>query len=87
MPPVPLRGGAATWDGGTRTLTLDSARYVEDLAVSGTVHLSTDNVVTADLRGTHGDSEPFDLRLRWQAFIAEDVTEVTSDLNETRRPY
>lgn len=83
MPPrlVALRGGEVRWDAETRRLTLDEVRYVEDLAVTGTVDLAADHTVTAELQAKDADGRRFVLHLRWRAFVAEDATELAGLLD------
>jgi pimeloyl-ACP methyl ester carboxylesterase len=71
-----LRGGATHWDREASTITLDEVRFVDDLAVSGTIHIAPDHAVVAELVATDPQGRTRDLSLEWRAFVAEDETAV-----------
>jgi pimeloyl-ACP methyl ester carboxylesterase len=77
-----LRGGMTHWDREASTISLDEVRFVDDLAVSGTVRITPDHTVAAELVATDPDGRVRDLSLEWQAFVAEDETAVRGVLDE-----
>ncbi len=76
-----VRGGEMRWDPQLRTITLEGVRFVEDLAVSGTVLLNPDGEAVAELLAETDDGVVRDLTLRWRAFLAENETEVNGTMD------
>jgi hypothetical protein len=76
-----LRGGSTRWDRETSIITLDAVRFVDDLAVTGTIRIAPDHTVVAELmaRGPYGRSR--DLMLEWRAFVAENETAMNGVLD------
>ncbi len=76
-----LRGGEVRWDADARAITFDEVRFVEDLAVSGTVRLDAEHEAAAELRAVGPDGHARELTLRWRAFVAESHTAVVGRLD------
>jgi pimeloyl-ACP methyl ester carboxylesterase len=76
-----LRGGRVLWDRESRIITLEDVRFVEDLAVTGTVHLDPDGRAAAELTVLGPDGRSRTLEMEWRAFVAENETSVTGRLD------
>lgn len=79
-----LRGGMVrwnAWNANADTITLEEARFVEDLSVTGTIQVDPEHHVTAELRAVGPDHRTRTLILQWRAFIAEDCTEVSGSID------
>jgi pimeloyl-ACP methyl ester carboxylesterase len=76
-----LRGGMVRWNASAGTITLDEVRFVEDLAVTGTIRVDPEYYVTAEIRAVQYDGRTHELILRWRAFVAEDSTEVEGSMD------
>jgi pimeloyl-ACP methyl ester carboxylesterase len=76
-----LRDGTTRWDRETSTITLDAVRFVDDLAVTGTIRIAPDHTVVAELVATGPYGRSRDLILEWRAFVAENETAVNGVLD------
>jgi pimeloyl-ACP methyl ester carboxylesterase len=77
-----LRGGEVRWDSETNTITLDKVYFVENLAVTGTVHLDSDYYATAELITIEPDGSERELNIQWQEFVAENSTGITGRIDD-----
>lgn len=77
-----LRGGYTRWDPEARTITLDEVRFVEDLAVSGTIRIGPEHDTTAEVAVVGPDGAARELTLRWRAFLPENETRVAGSIDD-----
>jgi hypothetical protein len=76
-----LRGGVLRWDREARVITMQDVRFVADLAVTGTIELDDEHRATGELRAVETGGLTRLLMLRWEAFVAENETDVVSRLD------
>ncbi|HEU4896622.1 MAG TPA: hypothetical protein VFX88_03495 [Actinomycetota bacterium] len=80
-----LRGGHIRFGDKTRTILLAGVCYLQDLTVTGPIRRDDADRATADLQVVAAGGRAYRLRLSWQAFRPEDLTEITGTLNG--RPF
>jgi pimeloyl-ACP methyl ester carboxylesterase len=81
-PAVPgIRGGQIRYERGSRDVILEGTRFVEDLAVDGTLRFGDDDLVTAELVATGPDGRAHVLTLRWRAFVPGEMTQVEGTID------
>jgi pimeloyl-ACP methyl ester carboxylesterase len=76
-----LRGGNTRWIADTRTIQLEEVRFVEDLAVSGTIQIGSEEAATVEFVMTGNDGTARSLTLHFRAFRPVDEVHVTGQLD------